>query len=455
MKFSFLVLLLIAQQSFADGRHLLYFGGGGDPTESKSTIFDDGLRGMGSYLNANPWQSEIRFNGGHTETEKIIDQQFTKSNSKGPFTADTFNKMIEDYKNKISSGEIKPGEQLLVMIDSHGAQALSDEKTHQIAVGTSATPLDKDGLTNTTTVCIDSLQTLSSLAKEKGIKLAIVDMSCHSGSSLSLANSNTCVISSTGPNHYGYNTFSEGFIANMKKGKNLEEVFLKTRLGSDNPSFPMISTPAGLALNQSLYEPISPYLHYGKLNEEINCTQSHDPLVMLTDQIHQLSTTLNDQRLDKSTLTQLAKKYADTQKKSAELIQSWNLQNLKNSENLNCQGDYKDLRYTWGEIVLSMKSFPSVLNRLNNDAKNAKNPKDSQEIQDHLDCFQKVVKKGKDLQLSHPELFSYADRIASQEQEMFAMATAIAVAENKLYQTSYEDLSKKDHTPNPCKDFKL
>lgn len=464
MIFTFLFMLFFSNQSFAGERHLLLLGGGGDPeqvldgggnlVQAPSTIFDRGLSAMGSYLKANPWQSEIRFDGGHSQTEEILSGQFPNSKSKGPFTVDSYRKMIENYEERILSGDIRPGEQLMVIIDSHGAELADGENTHQISVGRS-------------TRSLDSLQSLADLAKLKGIKLAIMDMTCHSGSTLKLANDNTCVVTASGPNHYGSNTFFESFVANMKPGKSIEDVFLKTRESLDSPSFPMISTPTGLKLNQSLYQAITPFLYYtndgGKLSyylqsEGISCLERIEPATVLINQIEQLQATLNDGRLNTSNLAQLVRSYSDQQEKIIATVKSWNLQNLKKIETFKCQIEAGQFDYTWKEILLVVSSSEGRLNWLNKEAKIATTAKDRTAVQEQINCLQKVIVKGKEIQTLHPELLTYVAKYTELIKGLghtYDLAFRIADAENKFYYASYESLAKKDETPNACKDFKL
>lgn len=98
--------------------------------------------------------------------------------------------------------------------------------------------------------------------------MAIIDTTCHSGSTLALADDNTCVISGTGPNHYSYTNFSQSFTAAMIKGMNLEEIFLQVRAMGYTAGFPMISTYLGQAVNSILYEKITPFLYYSEVSAQ-------------------------------------------------------------------------------------------------------------------------------------------------------------------------------------------
>ena len=96
MKISMLLaVLFFSNPAFAQDRHFLYLGGGGEPVTSPSTMFDPSLTAVGTYLSNNTWDSEVRFNGGHTQTDAILAQKFATSKSTGPFTVATFTKMLE------------------------------------------------------------------------------------------------------------------------------------------------------------------------------------------------------------------------------------------------------------------------------------------------------------------------------------------------------------------------
>jgi hypothetical protein len=246
-------------------------GGGGEPKGDK-TIFDNDLKTLGSFVNGPSWDTTISFNGGHKKTEDIIGSKLSKAKNTGPFIEKNYNALIDEMINKIESGKLNAGDQLMLVIDTHGAKN-SNEKTHQIALGNS-TAANLTTLSGASTVNLDRLEKLATLASAKGVKLAVVDMSCFSGNLLNIKNDKTCFISATGSEQYGYAgtmdlllfnvaaTFSGKFYDLMKEGKNLEEIFLKARTRGDAPDFPMISSPEGIAINELLYKMITPYLNY-------------------------------------------------------------------------------------------------------------------------------------------------------------------------------------------------
>ncbi len=196
-----LIILLLPLTLFAQTLHMAVLGGSGEPhkkwdgSPNETTIFDSGLEKMGQFNRSHPnIKSEIMFNGGHAHTEEIARQGFGSS---APFSANGYMQMINSYMAKLRNGQIKNGDKILINIYSHGATRDQGEKTHKIAAGAGVMN-NTDTVSGVTTVSVDNLKALSDLAKAKGVKLGIVDLSCHSGNTLALADENTCVISATG-----------------------------------------------------------------------------------------------------------------------------------------------------------------------------------------------------------------------------------------------------------------
>lgn len=237
---------------------VVYVGGGGEP-EGKTTIFDGALERFAdakTRINANV---QMSFNGGHDTTNSIIDDKIHVPHT--PFTKDNFKKIIDDSILKITSGAIPRGGQLMVVVDTHGGEKEPPNNTHSIALS-GAKLKDMTSIRGEDSDSMDRLKALAKAAEDKGVKLAIVDMSCHSGNSLPLANKNTCVVSSTGTKHFGYGTFAQSFFEQMQPGLSLEEVYLKARADSNDHGFPMISSSEGIKMNDRLYSLFTPYIYY-------------------------------------------------------------------------------------------------------------------------------------------------------------------------------------------------
>jgi hypothetical protein len=257
-------LILFSCSLFAQEKYLAVMGAGGEPKTS-GTIFDQGLKSMGDFVKKNShYKLDLHFNGGHTTTEQIAREKFSHFDESNYFTAKSFEETIKNYEDLIQSGKITSKDQILIHINTHGSEKV--DLTHQISTSEGAIT-DYNTLGSKATVSLDRLKKLTDLAQTKGVKLAIVDLSCHSGNTLSLANSKTCVISGTGSKHFGFGgsyegTFSNRFNNLLEKGKSLEEVYLAARADHFDLSFPMISTPGGIEAQSKLYDPVTPFLYF-------------------------------------------------------------------------------------------------------------------------------------------------------------------------------------------------
>ena len=260
-------------------KEFYFMGAGGDPA-GDTTIFDKVIQTLGRFSSetTNDWKTTISLNGGHKSTEALISKRFTKADNTGAFTEKNLNDMIADIESKLQDGRLKSGDQLMLLIDTHGAMKTSKEKTHSVALSEGAAS-ELKGLSGAHIFSMDKLQKIIDLAAEKGVKLALMDFSCYSGNTLSLLGNNlnkACLISASGPNQYSYiegldpirsfpsSSFSGKFVESLKAGKNLEELFLTARKGTSDPDFPMISTVEGRETNDFIYNWISPFLNYNQ-----------------------------------------------------------------------------------------------------------------------------------------------------------------------------------------------
>ena len=256
--------LLIFYSAFASAKnkYFVILGGGGEP-KGPTTIFDHSLKKIGEFTKTNPdYQVDISFNGGHTETERIIKEDF-KNLSNQRFTEKSFEQIISKYENLIETGEIKAGDNLLLSFDTHGSVKYGE--THHIStVGETVSDLRNLG---GRTVSMDRLKKLTQLAEEKGVNLGIIDLSCYSGNTLRLANSKTCVISGAGPEHVGLAStsnlyFSNNIFRQLISSTNLEQAFLKARKERTGITYPMISSPQGQEVQKNLYAVLTPYIYF-------------------------------------------------------------------------------------------------------------------------------------------------------------------------------------------------
>lgn len=180
------------------------------------------------------WSSRTYFDGGHAKN--AAEAAAATKNQNQDFTASHFNQAMTDLKTEIKSGRFTSGDQIYLQISTHGEPAEAGEFTHKVRGVDSA-------------VDLSGLRELRDLAEAKGIHLAIVDMSCHSGATQALATDKTCVVSMAGDN-LAYNGDAENFSARIAAGRSLEDVFLGGRSANSSPGFPQISSPAGRQVAQ-------------------------------------------------------------------------------------------------------------------------------------------------------------------------------------------------------------
>ena len=260
MKLLIYILLSLSSMALAKDKYLIVLGGAGEP-QGDTTIFDESLNGIGEFSQAHSeYKVDISFNGGHSNTERIIREKFNGVKNQG-FTNKSFELIISKYESMIESGGIKPGDNILLYIDDHGGRKKGN--THEIA--TEGDAISDFNNLGEHTQSLDRLKRLTSLAEEKGISLAIIDYSCFSGNTLALANSKTCVISGAGSDHVGVAGPGSIYFPNamneaMNSSSNLEEAFLIARKKKESISFPMISTLEGQSIQYLIYNPITPYL---------------------------------------------------------------------------------------------------------------------------------------------------------------------------------------------------
>lgn len=309
------VFSLIITNALA-ANHMMIIGGGGEPAcvegatagknarpNCEKTIFDAPMQSLGTNLKNGKWNYQVAYNGGHAQSEQILKNDFpspAKSNS--DFTPARYNQMIADYTAKILAGEIKAGDQFVIIINTHGAEETPDSKTHLISASGGAMKNFNTG-SGSTLVNIDALANLTKLASDMGVNMGVVDLSCHSGKTMSLKKlaPNACIVTSTGPKHYGFSgpsAFGDTLLKNFKSGETLESAFLKARLNDTDPAYPMISTDENEQIVAEVYSKITPYLYYydpeaDKLTKFMNENSSDTIICKRETEFKQLFTSIN------------------------------------------------------------------------------------------------------------------------------------------------------------------
>lgn len=475
--FHFLILNVSVGHSKDVKKHFYFVGGGGEPAGDK-TQFDESLKRIGT-LSTNPgWKVNVSFNGGHKNTESIISDKFKKGKNFGAFTKVNYNKVIDDMISKIKSKELGVKDQLMLVIETHGAERNSSvEKTHSIALsGGEVTDYKK--LDGVETVNLDRLQELVNLAAKNGVKLAIADMSCFSGNLLNIKHENVCMISASGPNHYGYSGafgFASKFYDQLKAGNNLESAFLNSRYIGSDPDFPMISTDEGQAVDSIIYKALSPYLIYNddkttdftlkydledmnKFKSEV-CTydKNHKDLMNLIGQVkdvYKITDTVANEKI-KSLKTALTN-YRNFQKKYESVLRS--KFELENEIKGILQKDFSDKESAWQKyspidfLTMDYKQFIKdaevrLKSNLDDSNKNLTVRNIAKFKEQEMIAKQLLNKLGPSAKTKAAE---YAN-LMNKSKETWKLAQLVSFEARSLYDQLYKQM--KSDAGNPCKDF--
>lgn len=474
---SFVTLCFSLQAHATD--YLMFIGAGGEPAKQSTTLFDSTIKNMATYVNQSPGlKVNVALNGGHSKTEEIIKNSFPGAESKTNFQESDYKRLIENYKKKLENNEMVSGDQFMIYVDSHGAQKYGNLKTHAIATSEgSLTNLNT--LAGASVVNLDQLEELKKLAKAKGVKMAIIDGSCHSGNTQSLADENTCVISSTGPNHYAYSPFSENFSASMVKGKNLEEIFLETRGKDITAALPMISTQSGQEVTDLLYKKITPFLYHfdndhDKLtpylknheSDESQCLaeESYSSLVETIKKIEELNTvskkflwwTRKKMTVNLTNLKSLLASYENSIVKVQSQMKDLGSERLNQKEIFRTPS--QTVQYSWRDLLTT--DYKTIVAGLQERLKSAKDSWDIGQIKDLISTYDQANLKKEELIKAQPDLANIIEKenaIKKSISSNYFTAAAIGIEERKLYAALYKS-SQEDQpldAPNPCRDFKL
>lgn len=480
-----LCLILSVQPAFASD-YMIFLGAGGEPN-TPTTIFDDSIKSVAAYMTRNPsLKADVALNGGHSVTEQIRRDEIPATAEKSNFLEADYKRIIAKYKTMLESGEMKEGDQFMIYIDSHGASKQTQFKSHSIATA-QGEATDLLHLKGSEVVDLDQLTVLRDLAKAKHVKMAIIDSSCHSGNSLALADENTCVISSTGPEHYGYGPFSVNMANAMTKGKTLEDAFLEARSKDTTPNLPMISTEAGVDVNDSLYEKIKPFLyHFDDKNDKLapylmehmsaadKCIskQNFDSMLATIDKVEEMNTvtkkvlwwTTKQKEVDLSHLKELLIQYKNTLDTASQKMSELNIERLNNKEEIDVSartgiwGTQYKVQLTWSDMMNS--DYDRLMTNIRERIQNESDDRNKNSLMGTLDMYTKAKLKKDQLLQSNPDLSTLAtkqDELKKATQSNYFVVSAIAQEERKLYQAMYKQAQKegKDNSNNPCHNFKL
>lgn len=468
---SVLLFFLISYNLSAGEKFVLFMGGGGDdPKERPSTIFDQELFRAAAYLNSPYLKKEnvdIVFNGGHPNTERDLKFHFPNKEIK-PLSRKSYSETIDKYKNLINSGKIKSGDSLMIMIDSHGAPAVSGSLAHQVATGKHGSNQQID---------LAELKEVVKLANAKGIKLAIADLGCYSGNTQQLANDKTCVISSTGPDVLSYKgdkAFSYYLLNNLRSGDNLEDSFLKARNTCTDRSYPMISSTKNLSVFNLTYNAIKPYLSFkeddgstpGYIDDNWLRDNSEALYCQNVKNYNSFLKMINVFEADQESMSQIVSKiffeerskywglkkllqqaYNEYRKYAGEyLVYKKKLSKKITFKYRNSKNELREINYTVEQILFS--NFQDLL------SKELKGAND----QGLVNLYNAIISQQTNLKKKYPGLVTIEKRlreIGKKIKETESLSIKISNEERKLYSDLYNQYVLKSEKSNPCRDFKL
>jgi len=477
---------LISIQAYAKNQILL-IGGGGEPVGTKDetgkpilgTIFDNNIKNLRLYLDKNKtWNKEASFNGGHPATENILKTKY-KDTKTSHFGLQNYKDLISKYESKLKNNEFAKDDKILIVIESHGALKSENEGTHSIA--TTNKTLENLEAPSLDSASLDDLKKITELAKEKGVKVGIIDQSCHSGSSLALANETTCVLSASGPNHYGLignGAQTDLIIKNLATSKNLEEVFLKSRRASSDQSFPMISTQEGIAVQNNLYAIMTPFLYEldpeadkltpfmtsGKSDLLCDYDTNYQTLLTIIDQYKTLSKVSDQTAL--SDLKSDLQKYYNFQREMITDLSKINFGLLNTEEEIkaddvviNNETYSMSAKLTWRDLMTT--DYEALANSTKDRLSNAKTTDEKINLQMNIDLFTKFSQRGKLLKKEHPELLDVQSKMKNFDEKIKTsedLALSIGTKSRVLYDLAYQDQQKNKSVgprANACRDFTL
>lgn len=473
-KIRLITFLLVLNSAYVSAKdHFYVIGGGGEPAGSK-TIFDGSLTRLDRYLKStNNWHKSIYFNGGHSETESLI-SKIPQDEPTQHFQPNDYEKFLQSTLLKIQNGDIQKGEKLLLFIDSHGAVRSADrnELTHSISSS------DKNNMVN-----LDKLESIISLAHKKGIKVGLIDNSCHAGAihSLEKFNSDMCIISASSDKNFSYTDFAENMAENFQKNKNLEEVFQHTRRASLAKGVPLINTPVGKVV-QELIKEMHPlffdptYDPIGSANNKLEAFLDHkiqnsgvcqeipipEALMKAINKAEELS--IVQKRVlfwtvtEKKEFTELSNLIKEHYKllNAAKLKREVTLPLLDQKIKLTAPFQYSE--YTWGEVArIDYEKYIKESEEIINNPNSSNVEKSSSQS---LVKFYRAIKETHE-KLKQKTDFIKAQAVQKELDDLYGKigtsGSAIAHKERELYDSLYQSLEKTElgKAPNPCREFTL
>lgn len=478
LKISF--LSLICFNSYG-ANHLVYIGGGGEPKGS-STIFDDHISSIRSLTSKNTWSYDVAFNGGHNKTEALVKSAFPSPTTPAlNFTKNDYDRIIAEAKSKITTGTLKKDDQLVLVIDTHGAEKSSGEVTHKISLSGGGNVTNLNTLAGGRLQNLDGLKELITLSEKQGVKLAIVDLSCHSGNTLELAKNSkkTCIISSSGPNHYGYTgrgSFTDRFIDKLSTdGISLEDAFLQARLSSNDSAYPLINTINSDKAFKEFYDLIGPYLNsqytegLGKLhtqilemNDAINKCSRQSQFEDLISKLQGMKNLSDKAFSARDGLVNHLKEYYSLQMQMLQASQAYGTDKMERTENFKSEEinpktnkPYFNVNFTWEQLSqIHIETFKASTEK---NLKPYLNDPDFQQRRKATDkLLENLFKRVQFIHTNHPQLRDSVQnslKYTYNIKNTFNLSEKIGQKEKLIYDSIYNSVSRNPN--NPCQQIKM
>lgn len=478
MKYLLLILLLIF--NFAQAKNnIVYLGAGGEDANKEDTIFDDGAVLFGKFYSKvkTNYDTIVAFNGGHKKTEAIIKKGFNGAKIEKSFDKKTYDKIIADLKNKLSKDppDIKPGEKIMLFIDTHGSAKNDNQLAHNVSLAGGAIEDYNAGSSPEDSLDLSSLKELTELAEKKNVNMAIIDGSCHSGNTLALANSKTCVISGSLPNQYA--TDLTNFLAQkMRSGISIEEAFIQARAEADGTPFPMISSPAGMKVQNDL-KGIIPFLFYhekiddnfaldkidnyfiAEANSNNDCKRNTetDELFRMLDFIKELNKKLKGKsQINFQALKTKVKNYKEIHDSYISKIRATKITTSFLNESIEVNTEGLKQRVTRKDILAT--DYPGMIADKKADIAKMSDPKEMAHHTRYLKFYEKLNEEKTKL-IANSKVTEYQQLIESikKDERLFPDSFAkIGEEMRKVYTNYYRQTAKEmSEVSNPCTDFKI
>jgi soluble cytochrome b562 len=269
----------------------------------------------------------------------------------------------------------------------------------------------------------------------------------------------------------------------MKRGKSLEDVFLDTRKSTTDNSYPMISTPEGIAINKDIYPNLTPYLYYYEADPNLDkmtnylleastngglCTRKnqYDELQRQLESLRAASTlNMNKNIPEINRIKNLIAQYKEKQDRYISLARNWGTAELSHTETFSGTGTAGKKsstmtgNFTWQQMIET--DYDGIIKNVTNAKKSTKDPFTQAQFQSSIEMHSKARDKKNEILSLYPNLKDYKQKFKEQVNEMqgtYAIANQIALEERKLYDSMYSNLrseKKANKQSSACKEFML